>query len=98
MGPQSGAKEGVLLERIVVGTDGSDTAGEAVRQATALAKATGAKLDIVSAYLPVPADRLREEGTEIPGDIAYAVGPKEDVNGILESASAPAKQDGVEVM
>ena len=86
-----------MLERIVVGTDGSDTAAEAVRQATELAKATGAKLDIISAYEPVPARQLREEGGEIPGDVAYAVGPKEDVNVVLESAAGPARNDGVEV-
>jgi nucleotide-binding universal stress UspA family protein len=98
MGAQSGAtEEGLLFQRIVVGTDGSVTAAEAVRQATELARATGAKIDLVSAYQPVPADRLREESTEIPGDVAYAVGPKEDVNGILESSSGPAKQDGLEV-
>lgn len=34
---------------IVVGTDGSETAGEAVRQATALAALTGAHLHVVSA-------------------------------------------------
>ena len=97
MGAQSGAKEGVLLERIVVGTDGSDTAAEAVRQATELAKATGAKLDIVSAYEPVAPSRLKEEGGEIPGDVAYAVGPKEDVNVILEGASQIPTEAGVEV-
>jgi nucleotide-binding universal stress UspA family protein len=86
-----------LFERIVVGTDGSDTAGEAVRQATELARVTGAKLDIVSAFEPVPASRLREESGEIPGDVAYAVGPKEDVNQILEAASGPAKEAGIEV-
>jgi nucleotide-binding universal stress UspA family protein len=97
MGAQSGAKEGVLFERIVVGTDGSETAAEAVRQATELAKATGAKLDIVSAYEPVSARQLREEGGEIPGDVAYAVGPKEDVNVVLEGASQPAAEAGVDV-
>ena len=86
-----------MFERILVGTDGSETAGEAVRQATELARATGAKLDIVSAYEPVPASRLREEGGEIPGDVAYAIGPKEDVNVILEAASVPAREAGVEV-
>ncbi|MDX6583206.1 MAG: hypothetical protein QOI10_2390 [Solirubrobacterales bacterium] len=99
MGAQSGAKEeGLLFERIVVGTDGSDTAAEAVRQATELARATGAKLDIVSAYHPVPPDRLREESGEIPGDVAYAVGPKEDVNVILEAAAKPAQEAGMEVL
>jgi len=86
-----------LFERIVVGTDGSDTAAEAVRQATELARATGAKLDIVSAYEPVSARQLREEGGEIPGDVAHAVGPKEDVNVVLEGASKPAGEAGVEV-
>jgi nucleotide-binding universal stress UspA family protein len=86
-----------LFERIVVGTDGSDTAGEAVRQAIELARATGAKLDVVSAYEPVPRSRLREEAGEVPGDIAYAVGPREDVNVVLEGAAGPAKAAGVDV-
>ena len=86
-----------MFDSIVVGTDGSSTAGEAVRQATELAKATGAKLDIVSAYEPVSERQLREEGGEIPGDVAYAVGPKEDVNVVLDGASKPAGEAGVEV-
>jgi nucleotide-binding universal stress UspA family protein len=86
-----------LLQRIVVGTDGSETAAEAVRQAIELARLSGAKLDIVSAFEPVPQARLREESGEIPGDVAYAVGPREDVNTALEAAAAPAAQAGVEV-
>ena len=42
-----------MFTRIVVGTDGSDTAAEAVRQAVDLAKLAGAQLSIVSAYEPV---------------------------------------------
>ena len=86
-----------MFSRIVVGTDGSDTASEAVRQATEMAKATGASLDIVSAYEPVPGDRLREESQEVPGDVAHAVGPREDVNQVLEGACSVAKQSGVDV-
>ena len=85
-----------MFERIVVGTDGSETAAEAVRQATELAKLTGARLELVSAFEPVPSSRLREEGQEVPGDVAHAVGPREDVNTILEAASGEAKQAGVE--
>jgi nucleotide-binding universal stress UspA family protein len=85
-----------MFSRIVVGTDGSETAAEAVRHATELAKATGGSLDIVSAYEPIPQERLREEASEIPGDIAYAVGPREDVNVVLENSSGPARQAGVE--
>ena len=46
---------------IVVGTDGSDTAKEAVRQASELAKAVGGRVLLVSAYEPVPESRLRQE-------------------------------------
>ena len=39
-----------MFRTIIVGTDGSDTAQEAVRQAVALARLTGAKLHVISAY------------------------------------------------
>ena len=85
-----------MFERIVVGTDGSDTAGEAVRQAIELAKKTGASLDIVSAFEPVPQSRLKEEASEIPGDVAHVVGPREDVNTIVEAAAGQARQNDVD--
>ena len=85
-----------MFERIVVGTDGSETATEAVRQAIELARLSGAKLDIVAAFEPVSTTRLREEGGEVPGDVSYAVGPREDVNVTLEAAVGMAKQGGVE--
>ena len=68
-----------MFERIIVGTDGSETAAEAVRQATELARATGAKLDIVSASSRFRNTRLREESGEIPGTSPTRSGPKEDV-------------------
>src|SRR5688500_13531422 len=85
-----------MFSRIVVGTDGSETAGEAVRQAVELARLSGATLDIVSAFEPVPQQRLKEEASEVPGDVAYGVGPREDVNATLESAAGPARSAGVE--
>jgi nucleotide-binding universal stress UspA family protein len=86
-----------MFGRIVVGTDGSDTAAEAVSHATELARATNSKLDIVSAFEPVPQERLREEAGEVPGDVAFAVGPREDVNVVLEAAAGPARDAGVDV-
>ena len=86
-----------MFGRIVVGTDGSETASEAVRQATQLARATGSALDIVSAFEPVPQERLREEAGSVPGDVAYAVGPREDVTVILEGAAGPGREGGVDV-
>lgn len=51
-----------MYEVIVVGTDGSPTAGEAVRRAAALAAATGAHLHVVSAWSP--------------GSMPYSAGPE----------------------
>ena len=89
-------KGDVLFDRIVVGTDGSDTATEAVRQAIELARMSGGKLGIVAAFEPIPPTRVREEQAELPGDVSYTVGPREDVNVILDTAVGRAKQGGVE--
>jgi nucleotide-binding universal stress UspA family protein len=85
-----------LFDRIVVGTDGSDTATEAVRQAIELGRLSGGKLGIVAAFEPVPETRLREEQAELPGDVSYAAGPREDVNVILDTAVGHAKREGVD--
>jgi nucleotide-binding universal stress UspA family protein len=85
-----------LFDRIVVGTDGSDTAAEAVRRAIELAKMSGGRLEIVAAFDPVSRTRVREEQAELPGDVTHAVGPREDVHVILDAAVGEAKQDGVE--
>jgi nucleotide-binding universal stress UspA family protein len=84
-----------MFGRIVVGTDGSDTAAEAVRQATELAKLSDARLDIVSAYEPIPQQRLQEEAREAPGDVQYEIGPREDVNLTLDDAGGVAKKEGL---
>ena len=86
-----------MFSRIVVGTDGSDTAKEAVRQATDLAKQVGATLDVVSAYEPVPSSRLREERQQAPGDLAHAIGPREDVDATLAEAAKMVEKHGVQV-
>jgi nucleotide-binding universal stress UspA family protein len=86
-----------MFARIVVGTDGSETARLAVREAADLAKRVGAKLDVVSAYEPVPASRLREERQEVPADIAHIVSPSEDVEALLSETAAEVGKDGVEV-
>jgi nucleotide-binding universal stress UspA family protein len=84
-----------LFTRIVVGTDGSDTATEAVRQASELAKLSGSHLNIVSAFEPIPQQQVRAEAREAPGDVQYEISPREDVNLILDGASGDAKQAGV---
>src|ERR1700726_4436534 len=76
-----------MFRSIVVGTDGSDTATQAV----------GAKLEIVSAYEPVPTQRLNEERRQAPEDLQWAISPREDVDATLEAAATVAREAGVNV-
>jgi nucleotide-binding universal stress UspA family protein len=86
-----------VFTRIVVGTDGSETAGEAVHQAVDLAKLAGAQLSIVSAYAPLSERQVKEEQLAAPADVQYEIGPRENVNLVLNAAAAAAKAEGVEV-
>ena len=85
-----------MFASIVVGTDGSESAQEAVRQAVELAARLGATLRIVSAYEPVPAGRLREEATQVPPDLQWMINPREDVDATLRGAAEAAREGGVE--
>lgn len=86
-----------MFSSIVVGTDGSDTATQAVRQAVDLAGAVGAKLQLVSAYAPVSEQRLSEERRQAPEDLQWAINPREDVDTTLETAAEVAREAGVPV-
>lgn len=86
-----------MFTRIVVGTDGSDTAAEAVRQAIDLAKLSGAQLSIVSAYEPLSKRQVEAEKEGAPADVQHEIGPREDVNLVLDAAAASARKEGVEV-
>jgi nucleotide-binding universal stress UspA family protein len=84
-----------MIDSILVGTDGSDTAGVAVAQAIDLARALGARLQIVSAYEPVPERRLRTQRLTVPADVEWTVNLREDVLALLESAERDAQAAGV---
>jgi nucleotide-binding universal stress UspA family protein len=85
-----------LLERIVVGTDGSETAAGAVAQAVDLAKAMGSKLYIVSAFVPSEPVVDRGEAAEVPADVQHQTGPRQGVNQVLDGAAGVAEKAGVE--
>jgi nucleotide-binding universal stress UspA family protein len=76
-----------MYSSIVVGTDGSETAREAVRQATRLAATVGARIELVSAYQPVP---------ESPPQ-GWSVSPRSDVEELLREAAEEIKGAGVDV-
>jgi nucleotide-binding universal stress UspA family protein len=83
-----------MYRNIVVGTDGSETASKAVTRAAELAAASSATLSIVSAFRPVPPERLRNERAGAPEDIAYVVNSREDVDHLLSVAKKFAESSG----
>jgi nucleotide-binding universal stress UspA family protein len=86
-----------MFRAIVVGTDGSDTASVAVREAIELAKAIGASVELVSAYEPVSNLRLREEARQVPDDLQWMVNPREDVDATLREAAERVEAAGLPV-
>lgn len=82
-----------MFERIVVGTDGSGTACEAVRQAATLAQLAGARLHIVHAFQAMPG--LAAIGLDA-GAAALAAGLPEaaerDATLVLERAAEIARR------
>jgi nucleotide-binding universal stress UspA family protein len=85
-----------VISSIVVGTDGSETAEKAVREAAALASQLGASIEIVTAYAPSSNQRLREEGLQAPEDTQWRVTPREDVDAKLREAREIAEGAGVD--
>ncbi len=85
-----------MFRSIVVGIDGSDTAAEALRQATALARSVGARIELVSAYEPVSDARLRE-AVAVPRDLHWIINPRVDVEATLEAAAAAVREADVAV-
>ena len=59
-----------MFSRIVVGTDGSETATEAVRAGGGPGCEAAPRSTLVSAYEPGSQTRLREERQQVPDDMA----------------------------
>jgi len=87
-----------LFSSIVVGTDGSQTAAEAVTQAVDLARTHEARLHVVCAYEPVGARRLvpgRGAEETPPPDVEWQVNPLAEADATLEAAALQARAAGV---
>jgi nucleotide-binding universal stress UspA family protein len=87
-----------MIRSIVVGTDGSETATKAVREAAELAAQLNAGMEIVSAYEPVGTQRLKEEARQVPDDMQWMVSPREDVEATLREATGVAESLGVKAV
>ena len=82
-------------KHVIVGTDGSDTAADAVRHAGALAAAVGAELTIVTAFSQDPSTTraAADAPAEVQRRISDAAGAEERAAGgkrIAVEAGAPA--------
>ncbi|MBJ7347008.1 MAG: universal stress protein [Thermoleophilaceae bacterium] len=86
-----------MIKTVVVGTDGSETASQAVAQAADLAEKFGATLNVVSAFEPVSEARLHAERESAPADVEWSIGPREDVDAMLDSVVAPLRARGIDV-
>src|ERR687892_2524425 len=84
-----------MFKSIVVGTDGSETADVALKRAIDIAKLTGARLHIVSAYEPAPAhvggNKPVAEATE------WSVGSDFKVEAVLQRAQTTASGGELQV-
>jgi nucleotide-binding universal stress UspA family protein len=86
-----------MFSSIVVGTDGSPTAQEAVRQAADLAKRLDAKVYIVSAFEPVSEGRLQDDRQQAPDDVQWMINPREDVEAGLKEGADTLEGQGLVV-
>jgi len=81
-----------VFSSVVVGTDGSDSAAEAVRSATEVAKMFSATLHIVTVYKPRP---VRSSG--VPDEFRHQLGPGGVAEALLDDQCARARAAGVAV-
>ena len=80
---------------IVVGTDGSETAKLAVREAVRLAKAFGEEVHVVSGYTPLRGARIA--GAPEGAAKVWAPLPDSEVSAILDEAAAEVRLADVQV-
>lgn len=86
-----------MFETIVVGTDGSETADEAVCQATALARTCGdrTRIHLVTAYKPLESMVVAPE--VVPSGLAGLVDPRAEARVVADEAADKIRAEGVDV-
>ena len=83
----------MAYSHVLVGTDGSETAAEAVRHAAQLAAACGARLTIVTAFSPDP-DRTARAQADAPLELQWQITDSAVATERAEEARRVARQEG----
>jgi nucleotide-binding universal stress UspA family protein len=87
-----------MYNTIVVGTDGSATAGQAVRHAGELARTTGADLHVVHAFQAVSAmTAIGPDGGAAAASVGLTEALETQAREVLDRAGAAARTQGVKV-
>jgi nucleotide-binding universal stress UspA family protein len=86
-----------MFRSIVVGTDGSETANEAVRQAAELAALLEARVHLVCVYEPVPSAQDTPTDVDARAESGWVLRPREAVDATLARAAAVFAAAGVAV-
>jgi nucleotide-binding universal stress UspA family protein len=84
-------------QRVLVGTDGSETSYRAVDRAAAIARGSGAQLVIVSAYRPLT-QREQQDAAQQLGAEAYKVVGAHPAEDVLREAAARVKDVDVDTI
>ena len=85
-----------MFDRIVVGTDGSDTAAHLIERDRAGQALEGEARD--RRHPRRSSVKLKEEHEGISGDVSHVVNPREEVSFVLDKAAAEAKKAKVDVV
>lgn len=86
-----------MVSTVAVGTDGSDTAGQAVGFAIDLAKRYEARLVAISSYRPVSETQVFRDQADAPQEVQWAINPDQEVESILAQVEERAHAAGLEV-
>ncbi len=84
-----------MSDTILVGTDGSETAGRAVDEAIRLANALGGELHVITAYKPLRGAKV--QGSPVRPEDAIVPLSDSSAEAILEQAATRARSGGITV-
>ncbi|MGF1598011.1 MAG: universal stress protein [Acidimicrobiales bacterium] len=87
----------LMFSTIIVATDGSANARQAVRAAADIARANpGSRLHVVSAFRPIPVGEMRELAAELPDELRPLLHAYAGVESVLAGAKADLAAIGQE--